>query len=348
MENLRLIYEQVQEKVNKIIFENLWPEFSRHDFALYDEATVILRGLPIPKTKEFIGNGAILYEGRYIAIWCLTEEMDIDILTSKIIHEMFHGYQYEMKDKRFANEFEAIRKYKYSPYYLQLKHNENLLLATLALDFSSESLNEFLTYRKLRQVDFPYEYNYEASIEAIEGAAQYVEIMVLKELNEEKYNQRFKSLVEKINTIENLIPMRIMSYDTGALLLKLCIENKLPLHREVGNVNEIYYSKLIEKTPYKNIDCAVQSDIINFYNEDMKELKNKIISIITNSKKVLKGNFELLGFNVYSARYLEGYVYSEGFLMYKDQREHILYGDYLFKMEDDLVKEIYRDNKNKL
>lgn len=151
MVNLSLIYEQVQEKVNKIIFENLWSEFSKYDFALYDEATVILRGLPIQKTKEFIGNGAILYEGRYIAIWCLTEEMDIDILTSKIIHEMFHGYQYEIKDKRFANEFEAIRKYKYSPYYLQLKHNENLLLASLVLDFNSKKLSDFLTYRKLRK-----------------------------------------------------------------------------------------------------------------------------------------------------------------------------------------------------
>lgn len=346
MVNLSLIYEQVQEKVNKIIFENLWPEFSKYDFALYNEATVILRGLPIQKTKEFIGNGAILYEGRYIAIWCLTEEMDIDILTSKIIHEMFHGYQYEMKDKRFANEFEAIRKYKYSPYYLQLKHNENLLLASLVLDFNSKKLSDFLTYRKLRQVNFSYEYNYETSIEAIEGAAQYVEIMVLKELSEEKYNERFKSLVEKICTMENLIPMRIMSYDTGALFLKLCIDNNLPIHREVGNVNEIYYSKLVEERPYKSLAIDVQPDIVNFYNEDMMELKNKIISIITSSTKVLKGNFELLGFNVYSARYFEGYVYSQGFLMYKDQREHILYGDYLFKMDNNLVKEIYTENKN--
>lgn len=112
MINLTLAYKQVQGKVNEIKFKNLWPEFSKYDFALYNDTTVILNGLSIPKTQEFIGNGAILFEGRYIAIWYLIDEIDVDILTSKIIHEMFHAYQYEMKDKRFANEFEAIRKYK--------------------------------------------------------------------------------------------------------------------------------------------------------------------------------------------------------------------------------------------
>lgn len=62
------------------------------------------------KTEEFLANTAICYQGRLIAIWCLSEEMDLDILASKIIHEMFHAYQMECGESRFPEEVEALLK----------------------------------------------------------------------------------------------------------------------------------------------------------------------------------------------------------------------------------------------
>ncbi|ABX42358.1 hypothetical protein [Lachnoclostridium phytofermentans] len=341
--DLMKMYEQVQQRVNQINFQYLWRGFREYEFALYDDTIVILNGVSIPKTDEFLANTSIFYQGRYIAIWYITVDIDVDILTSKIIHEMFHAYQNQMQDCRFVNEFEALCNYQYSPLYLQLKHNENLLLADMVSDFSIEKLNNFLTYRKIRQIEFSYQYNYENSIEAIEGSAQYVEMQVLKTLSARKYLEFLKGIIDRVCSINNLIPVRIISYDIGALFLSVCFQNNLPLALEIGNTSEIFYSKLITQAHYKKLDIAIEPEIINFYNGYTKMLRGKIDNIITNSSEVIKGNFELLGFNVYSARFIDGYAYSEYFLMYKDNQPITLYGNYLFKLENDRVTEIYKE-----
>ena len=47
----------------------------------------------IEKTDAFCANTSIVYEGEQIAIWMVQEDLDESVLTSKIVHEMFHGYQ---------------------------------------------------------------------------------------------------------------------------------------------------------------------------------------------------------------------------------------------------------------
>jgi hypothetical protein len=342
--DLKIIYEQVQSRINKIDFQDLWKGFRKYEFALYNDNIVILNGEKFYKTGEFTANTSILYQGRYIAIWYLTKDTDTDELTSKIIHEMFHAYQNQMKDCRFANEFEAISKYQYTPYYLQIKYNENLLLADMLSDFSKDKLSDFLTYRKLRQIEFNYEYNYENSIEAIEGSAQYVEMQALKALNEVKYVEHLNYLIKNICKVEKLIPIRIISYDVGTLFLEVCVRNNLFLDLSICGAKEIFYSQLIKQTPYRKLEIVLKSDVVNFYYGDLKRLKEKINVIISSRKEVIKGNFELLGFNVYSARYLDGYIYSEYFLMYKDNQSEILYGNYLFRFINKRITEIYKDN----
>lgn len=344
--DLKMMYDQVQQRVNQIDFKNLWQGFGKYEFALYDDNTVILKGESFPKTDEFIANTAIFYKGRYIAIWYLTMDTDVDILTSKIVHEMFHAYQSQMNDCRFANEIEAICKYQYSPHYLQIKYNENIILADLVVEFSNEKLRDFLAYRKLRQIDFPYEYNYENSIEAIEGSAQYVEMQALKSLNKEKYVELLNRLLSNIRSLNNLIPIRIISYDIGALFLDVCIHNNLPLDLSVGNTSEIFYSQLVSQTPYKKLDIVLEPFVMDFYNEDIKMLREKIKAIIINCSESIRGDFKLLGFNVYSARYIDGYIYTEYFLMYEDNQPEILYGNYLFKFENNRIIEIYKEDCN--
>lgn len=343
--NLKTIYEQLQLRVNKMDFNDLWADFKKYDFALYNDNEVILNGESLPKTEEFLANTSIFYEGRYIAIWNITDntDIDMDILTSKIIHEMFHAFQNDMKEVRFANEFEAIYKYDYSPAYLQLKYNENLILADLISNFSYEKFEKFLAYRKLRKIEFPYPYNYENSIEAIEGSAQYVELQALKALSKDKYTELINQLKNRICDEKNLIPIRIISYDIGALILGVCFENNININLEIGNTKEIFYSELIEQIPYKKFDVDIELKVKNFYNEDIDKLKSKIDGIMSNCVEVIKGDFELLGFNVYSARFLDGYIYTTYFLMYKSDEKHTLYGNYLFKLENGRITEIYKE-----
>ncbi|SHJ88005.1 hypothetical protein SAMN02745248_01211 [Hathewaya proteolytica DSM 3090] len=343
MIDLKRIYKQVRNTIENVNFSDLWPGFKRFDFALYNDDIVILDGQLVPKTDDFLGNTSILYDGKYIAIWRLTTEIDKYVLASKIIHEMFHAYQMEMHESRFPNEIEALWQYKYSPDYLQIKYEENLLLAELTVEFNTEKLKSFLQYRKFRQCNYTYEYNYENSVEAIEGSATYVELQALKMFNEEKYLQRLHGMLDNISNLGNLIPMRIICYDTGALFLNLCMENSLSLDLTVGIASEIFYSKLIEDTACKNISIKVSPEIKKFYQEDQRNFRKKIELITSHCNEVIKGNFELLGVNVYSARFLDGYIYSEYFIMYKDAEPKILYGDYLAKIENHMITEIYKE-----
>src|SRR6056297_844840 len=100
-------------------------KIQKYNFALYNDDTVIINNKTIKKTDEFIVNTAIKYQGEYLAIWYLQNEMDVTILASKLIHEMFHAFQNEQKEKRFPNEFEALVKYENSLEILQLKYLES-------------------------------------------------------------------------------------------------------------------------------------------------------------------------------------------------------------------------------
>lgn len=52
----------------------------------------------------FCANTSIVYEGEQIAIWNVTDELPTTKLVSKIVHEMFHGYQTLQGWNCFADE----------------------------------------------------------------------------------------------------------------------------------------------------------------------------------------------------------------------------------------------------
>lgn len=343
MIELKKIYEEIQEKIDRLDFDLLWPGFHKKEFALYNDEIVVLNGKEFPKTEEFLANTAIMYEGRYIAIWYLKGAIDITILTSKIVHEMFHAYQLEQNELRFAEEIEGLMHYRYTPEYLQIRYRENVLLKELGEQFQEEKMQEFLSSRKMRKSQFPYEYQYETEVEAIEGAAEYVELQVLKVLDEKKYQKRYIHLMENMLKKEKLIPARAISYDTGALFLLLCKENGLPISNEIGNTTEIFYAKLIEQAEEKRFSGEIDYDIQKMCQEREQELERKVSHIISTSPEVIRGKMELCGFNAYAPWFYQGYIYSEGFLSYKDREQKNCYGNFLFKFENNYITEIYRE-----
>lgn len=129
--DIEKIYNQVQEYLNKINFEALWLNFRPLKFALYNQNECFFNGRYIDKTDQFIANTSILFQDEYIAIWNLQEDIPIEILVSKIVHEMFHGFQMKNNEMRWANELEALVKYKYSDENLSIKLKENRLLNEL-------------------------------------------------------------------------------------------------------------------------------------------------------------------------------------------------------------------------
>ena len=345
MFDLRKKYFEIEEKLSGLCFEDFWPGFQKYEFALYNEEIVVLNGEMIAKTDIFLANTAILYEERYIAIWNLEEDWDTDLLTSKIVHEMFHAYQRECGENRYADEFTALLNYEYSAEYLNHRLWENRMLAEATEQDTEESLDSILSSRRLRKEKYPFQYDYEEKLEIIEGTATYVELKVLSVLNVEKFNDKIAQMIGNMRRIESLIPARVLTYDTGALMLLLCEKAGKEVSYQIEGNRDALFKELVEAADAE-IVVGREEAVEAFLERDQKELKAYIENTVNNGKEVVRGDFGIVGINVYDARGMNGYITSRHFVAYEeDGKETVLYGNFVVKIEDYRIKEIIKDEK---
>lgn len=271
--------------------------------------------------------------GEYIAIWNVIEEMDDMILTSKIIHEMFHAFQMQNGESRFPNEFEALKRYQYTAENLAIKWEENKLISKLVQEFQEEEFEKLLALRKYRSLHFEYEYRYEAAIEQIEGTANYVELNALKQLSEEKYKNSLHELQQEIQRCDCMIPIRVISYPVGALCFQILKENKIT-YFEKFTKEPTMVSILADTEPYQGAmpkDEAFQTVVASYYEETEKIIQKAL----TEGQLIDQGEFELRGLNVYNARYTGRYFVSTYFVAYgKDGKEQLAYGDFVIQTNE--------------
>ena len=312
--NLELMYSEIKSLIGKVDFSKLWINFKPSKFAIYNENECFFDGKYIIKTDEFIANTSIYYNGEFIAIYKVSEEEDIEILTSLIIHEMFHAFQNINNESRFSNEIEAVYKYSYSTENLSIKHEENLLIAGLIKSFNKNDFFKLLQYRKYRYSHFNYEYNYEVAVEQIEGTARFVELNALKQISEEKYESVLNKMIEDICDYKNLFPIRILSYSIGALFFKLLKDNHL--------INFEYFENIptstslindVEETEQKIFNYKIDNLIKDYY----QECSGIINKTLATGQCIESGVFKLLGLNVYDARYYQSFIISNYFIMYE-------------------------------
>lgn len=339
MENrfdLQKIYNQIDENIKKLDFTKIWPGFTPLKFALYTEDTCYYNGSYVERTDEFYGNTAIEYNGEYIGIWMIEEDIDPIILTSKIIHEMFHGYQQFNNWDGYADEMEALFKYRYNSENLGIKLHENKLLLELLSGHNEEKYRELLKCRKYRSLHFPYEFDYECKVEDREGTATFVEWNVLMQLDAEKADKFIENIRKSITNPKHFFPIRIPCYDIGTLMINAMInadsfDYESP-HRPV-------MPNLLNSINCNNdsrFSCASDSnEVTESLNTYIAETKSIIEKALRQNEVVLTGPFELIGVNVYDARCYDGYITTTYFLMYSDNGENkILNGNYVIKMRD--------------
>lgn len=338
--NLEKLYYEVQKHIDAVDFSKLWREFEPLKFALYTDNECFFDGRYIEKTDEFIGNTSIFYNGEWIAIWYVQEQMDPVVLTSKITHEMFHGFQMMHNDNRFPDELGALYDYKYDESNLDLKLKENHLLCSLSTQFDKEIFGEFLQRRKYRSESFGYAYHYESCIEQIEGTANFVELSCLKQLSAELFEKKLSKMRGRIIDPSNLFPIRVICYDIGALLLYVLAENDIAF--EDGFSSVAFSEELIADVEEKKYDSEYSTKcFLDSYNTKARETIRKAIEKNT---LVVDTQCELLGVNVYDAVFCENHIISRYFVMFASNGEqHIEYGDFVIETnENKKVTKIYR------
>lgn len=339
--NLSHLYHQLNQRIQTIDFNALYPGFRPCPFALYTESECFYDGNYIDKSPQFIGNTTIEFEGQHIAIWYVLHSMDDkDQLAASIIHEMFHAYQNSQHETRYPNEMKALVEYQYHEKNLTLKLQEANIMKELSHKYNHQKFDDLLTMRVFRYHHFPYEVDYEARIEQIEGTAHYVELKALEQLNMDVAKNKWLELFEKISNPKHYFPIRVISYSIGAALLKCC-EHCTSLSFSFSKIP--FSIELIKDVTSKSMeidDDSTISELIASYHQETKQIIEKSLK---KNECVLKGTFPLISLNIYNARYDQGYATSTYFVAYMDQGESkVLNGDFVIKLEQMTIKEVYR------
>ena len=339
------LYGRITEAVSSLDCESIRPGFRPLKFALNDDEKCFFDGAYIEKTDVFCANTSIDYNGEQIAIWKVDGEPDIPVLTSKIVHEMFHGLQTREKWNCWADETEALYRYKYNADALSLRLRENDLLLRLLDRFDDTAYRELLSHRRLRSEKYPYEFDYESRIEEIEGSATYVEWAVLGQLDENAAAAMKERMRAAVTKPERLLPVRISCYYTGALMINaMKAAGSDPLS---SAKHPAIFAALKNVRPsdgnYPGID-ARRRTAANAVAEFDRESERIVGVALEMNEVAVEGPLELLCVNIYDARFFNGYITSRYFLLYRDTGgEHTVYGDFVLEMSDaKTISRVYR------
>lgn len=343
--DLEQLYRKVEALLSRINFEEIWPGFRPLKFALYDNARCFFDGRYVEKTAEFCANCSIVYHGEQIAIWMVQEELELPVLSSKLVHEMFHGYQSLRGWSCGPNELEALYRYEYRTGNLSRKLRENELLLTLLDGYDEAAFRELLAHKRLRSEQYPYEFSYESKVEEIEGSANYVEWQALKQLDPEKAAALTGRMGAAMTKAERLFPIRISCYFSGALLIHALrgagrysfapVERPLilALLKDAAPSDGAFPEK-------ERRDREVSAAVAAF----RAESEAIVQKALDKNEVVLRGPLELVGVNIYNARRYRDYLTSTYFLMYRDEAgEGMLQGDFVIRMRDEkTISAVYR------
>lgn len=344
-QNLEQLYYKLSDAIEKLDLDAIWKDFKPLKFALYNDKECFFDGHYIEKTADFCANTAIEFEGEYVAIWNVSEEMDFHVFVSKIVHEMFHAFQETQDWGCFTREMEALYKYQYSAENLSIKLHENELLLELLDEFDEAKYKELMDCRKYRSERFPYEFTYETQVEEIEGTANYVEWKVLEQLDKDKAKKLIEDMQGCMTKPEYFFPIRISSYYTGVLMIKAMSDagqytyskrvspRVCELLDEMDNVEELPF------TDQQGFE-AVEKALLLFQSES-KEIVEKSVD---NKEVVLTGPLDMVSVNIYDARFYQGYITSRFFLMYRENGENkAIHDNYVIKMKDEkTIETVYK------
>ena len=343
--NLADLHKQITVLLNTVDFSVLWRGFAPCKFALYTDTECYFDGAYIEKPAAFVANTSTEFQGEMIAIWKVDNVIDMTVFASKLAHEMFHAYQKTMGETRYPDEMEALQSYSILPGNLSEKHRENQLLSALHTEFSPKVFLQFLAIRCRRQQLYPYEYAYEAAVEQIEGTANYVELEVLKQLDEVKYQEKLAAMLTAVTNPENLLPVRVISYDIGALVFLLLGQHRLADFETFSGVPATV-SMLEGIEPFTEpftVLPEVSAAVTNYQNRT-----GEIITAALEKAEVLVTgeNLRLISANIYDARRKDAYIVSTSFVLYECRGERIPLtgdGDFVIEMgEGWQIKNIYR------
>lgn len=308
------LYKSINKIISTVDFNALYPGFEPFDFALYDEEYVIIKNKVIPYDNRFVGNTAIYYDKDYIAIWQVDSiYVHYNILASKIIHEMFHAWQYTLKEKRFPDEFMGLS-YAYEKYNINLKFDETQALLRAYENEDYIEIEKFKYLRESRRKDYHNELVYEEGIETVEGMAKFIELKVLKLLDIEAYTEAYQKIKDTLTNIRSYLPIRSVSYDIGSLMLLVKEKLNLDMSYKIVLETKPIYELIFSDVPTKRFEYTESYEDFRFLEEYYQAISERISIILTNNPKIHRCD-RVVGFDPMNSFRVGKYVHYRHFVM---------------------------------
>ena len=340
-------YREIEKRLQKIDFHSLYRGFSRFPFAVYNDTQACIDGKTVDKPGEFIANTAVKYNGMDTAIWYLIEESyDFDVLTSKIVHEMLHAYQNASGEKRWPDERAAMVKYRYEAANIGARLEEAACMRKCLEEEDPAAFARLLGLRKTRMERFPYEYDYEARIEQIEGSAHYVENAALAQLDPTKAAQGQERMFKDLANPVKYLPVRAVTYESGAAFIA-CLRKYTDLDTDAFTDMPFAIAAVAQAVP-----CEIPEDdgrTAACIDEWRMGIRKVVAQALEKGNVVLEGPCRLAAWNVYDSvwdgqyaiiTYFIGYI--EGDELPNTDEEFLaqmkmLNGDFVVEVGEDLI-----------
>lgn len=338
---MRELAVAVKKIIDQIDFEELWPGFHEFPFALYNEEKAFINGEEIAKPEHFYGNTAVSYEDEVYAIWKIDESssaIDSLTLTSKIVHEMFHAFQQEAREQRFPSEIKGLS-YTYDCVNLSMKYLEAAKIQKLTKTYTEKNFYELLASMKYRKDNYPFEFAYESKIETVEGMAQYVELMALKQVSINHYHKKIFKMLDYIKTIDNYGKIRFLSYDFGTLLLLIIKENGLNFNYDL-TCDKTIVEQLLE-LPFNVTSKPYCKQEFKELIQDIYTTRKNIVEMFLDTPYETKDlQHTLYGFDPLNTFLYDQYIYCKDFAGIKEEKTTWLRGEMLFEINEngELIK----------
>ena len=316
---LEQAYRRVEERLDRIDFPGLIRGFYRFSFALYDDAKAYTGGASIDKPANFIGNTSVQYNGAHTAIWYLPDEpADYDVLASKIVHEMLHAFQNASGEKRWADERAALVKYRYDEDNLSARLAEAECMRECLTGDAPEAFARLLSLRKARMTRFPFEYDYEARIEQIEGTAQYVELAALAQLDAAKAERRREELLSELADPSRYFPVRSVTYLSGAAMIA-CLRRYTDF--DTDRFTDIPFATAAAEQAQPCDLPACDSRVTACLADWRKQQREIVDRALESGEPVLDGEYRLFAWNVYDGTWDGRYALLTAFIGYVEGTE---------------------------
>ena len=318
------LYHKISQILDGLDFDSLWNGFHRYDFALYDQKGVILKNKYFPHNNRFVGNTAIKFNGKYTAIWNISDYdgEDIEELASNIVHEMFHAFQQEKNEERFPNDL-VMLDYPNNVVNYQIKWDENNCLAKI---FQTDDMvqkkrlfTQFISMREKRASIIGNIILQEYLTETAEGMAEYVGTKALQQISLDKYNARVAKYCQALQTLDiDLFNIRRISYYSGALFALAAEELNHPVGHEVRKTTTTFFELLASNFSQVEFDCTYNEEVSSLFDAYVKTKQNKIDSYLSEHKERVTGDFVICGYDPMNMTKNSNLILCEHFVKLKD------------------------------